>query len=502
MIGSGTGVRSFLEWFETLIWVLGFAIAVLLLEKRGWLQGPDTLSLDAALEANFKPQVNDEIAVIRIKDPEYKSVFQATSPLDPGKILWIIGQIQEANPWVIGIDLDTASDQWNPISLQSCKYGPEKKADGECQRQLNRYLQPSGDAPVIWAQVPRLMDSREANQPLAVDCVVGGQLDNEKWMGIPLFYRQLGVVREYQRQFDVVGHLKPCADIDRAAGDSLNDQEAKMRSLSEAVLDCYRHSCNQAAPGLLEQLKGLVYYDKLILKDYQFKDIDSKAFFCPEESNQRSSDNASGKENKSDDGVRSPRDVTEAECTVPELKGKIVLVGGDFEAARDRYQTPFGSKAGVELVAQAIATDLEGTNSFWGGPIHAVRGWAVFALDLLMGFLVACFFRFCEGEPRKAFRGSLGLAAFGFVASRWVVHVGVWISFIPVMVGMILHEMYEADKKLAAKLHQERESNETLRLEVKIREEKQQNDLSRAFDVILTQSYEITTQKNRSERIP
>src|SRR5262249_37760019 len=42
------------------------------------------------------------------------------------------------------------------------------------------------------------------------------------------------------------------------------------------------------------------------------------------------------------------------------LQGKIVLLGGTFHHARDQYVTPLGPMTGVELMAQAIETELSG----------------------------------------------------------------------------------------------------------------------------------------------
>ncbi len=49
---------------------------------------------------------------------------------------------------------------------------------------------------------------------------------------------------------------------------------------------------------------------------------------------------------------------SEAWSTNSPLKGKIVLLGGMYHAARDSYSTPHGPRYGVELIAQALATEF------------------------------------------------------------------------------------------------------------------------------------------------
>jgi CHASE2 domain-containing sensor protein len=119
------------------------------------------------------------------------------------------------------------------------------------------------------------------------------------------------------------------------------------------------------------------------------------------------------------------------------LRGKIVLLGGAFRAARDKFYTPAGRMDGVDIIAHTIESESP------GGEVKTPGSVFFFATDLLLGLsLVAGGWLL----PRKwalpamilvvtvaAFLGSwLAFRSFGYFA-----------SFVPVLAGVLMHELFE-----------------------------------------------------------
>ncbi len=121
------------------------------------------------------------------------------------------------------------------------------------------------------------------------------------------------------------------------------------------------------------------------------------------------------------------------------LFGKIVLVGATFRAARDLHATPLGLTHGVYIVAQAIESELQGLG------VRQFNEWAMVGMDLFVGFTIVVLHR--SGLPLTvAFRLSLlGLPVLVLVSS-FVAFFSFsrWASFVPVCVGVMLHELHNA----------------------------------------------------------
>jgi CHASE2 domain-containing sensor protein len=123
------------------------------------------------------------------------------------------------------------------------------------------------------------------------------------------------------------------------------------------------------------------------------------------------------------------------------LRDKIVVIGGEYEASRDFHVTPVGTLAGLEVVGQAIESELQ------GGGIRVADEFLMLGLEILGGFMIAFFHHHFRvrtamllslvGVPLIAL-GSSWLAFFSF--SRWG-------NFVPVLLAVLVHELYEDAKK-------------------------------------------------------
>jgi CHASE2 domain-containing sensor protein len=126
--------------------------------------------------------------------------------------------------------------------------------------------------------------------------------------------------------------------------------------------------------------------------------------------------------------------------TAGPLRDRIVILGGTFRAARDEHVTPVGPRSGVELIAQAAATELH------GGGIRAANEVAMFLAEVVGGFLVAFLHRHHRRLPVRGARW-LSLAGIPVIAlaSSLVAFYSFsrWANFVPVLFGVLLHELYE-----------------------------------------------------------
>jgi CHASE2 domain-containing sensor protein len=118
------------------------------------------------------------------------------------------------------------------------------------------------------------------------------------------------------------------------------------------------------------------------------------------------------------------------------LTGKIVLLGGLYRAARDEYLTPVGPRAGVELVAQSVESELS------GGGVRTTNEALMVALEILGGVLmVYVYSRFRLGTALVASMVGIPFLALVFSFTSFS-SVGRWASFIPTMVAVLLHQLH------------------------------------------------------------
>ncbi|HXO37252.1 MAG TPA: CHASE2 domain-containing protein, partial [Candidatus Acidoferrum sp.] len=115
---------------------------------------------------------------------------------------------------------------------------------------------------------------------------------------------------------------------------------------------------------------------------------------------------------------------------------KIVLLGGFFRAGRDIHITPVGKMAGVQLMAQAVETELR------GGGIRPLNEAVAIILDILAGTILVWFsYRF---QLATALLLSLLAIPLFSLTSSYLAFSSLarWFNFVPVIVGVLIHELY------------------------------------------------------------
>lgn len=119
------------------------------------------------------------------------------------------------------------------------------------------------------------------------------------------------------------------------------------------------------------------------------------------------------------------------------LKGKIVILGGSYRAARDRFLTPAGPMDGVDILAHAVQSELADRKLREPGQAF------FFILDVALGVILVLGTWFLP----RAFAVPVVLTAIpviAFLVSLVAFQtLGYFASFVPVLGGVLLHHLIE-----------------------------------------------------------
>ena len=293
--------------------IIIFVLLTFLLDYGGWLRSFETTALDTFILLK-QPLDDEHVVIVGITKEDYKEFFGGQSPLDPARLKEVIDAIAEGNPALIGVDLDTSSEsfrglQFPPAPVVVWARGAERAAlrQGEDNAAeigkglLRRFL------PFVF---------RPEEERFSVSEVLG-RGGNALPSGLAVVPRDGdGIIRRYRRSFKTWEPDAPSMD-----------------SFSWAVVKEYRKS-KGGAPKQAED-SGEVWVMNYAVKEYSFKPISVKEVLATHQ--------GAGWQ-----GERGP------------LKDKIVLLGGVYPASRDEHYTPAGPRYGVELLAYAVESDLQG----------------------------------------------------------------------------------------------------------------------------------------------
>lgn len=316
---------------------IGIVIAVALLnaafDEAGLYRGFEQLEIDKSLRL-FSSSTSRDIAVVVIDDYDYHfpKTFNATSPLNPDAVKEIIKAILQLKPKAIAVDLDRRE----PMGFENLDENPDK-------------------VPIVQAVGPELLRAPTMTSTLHLSPEEVLALPAQ--CGVPLFFAENdGVVRTQRKRFLVepavtkrevlpslpfslissTGESKSCTRAGNKA-EVVAEKDSYIRFTGgNHIFECYRAS-------------AVVKYS-------------SQAFgrdsYCQ---NTRRPDDSKG------------------------IEGKIVILGGTFKEARDSYTTPLGQLSGVEILAHATQTLIDGDETWKASPTVA------FVLDVLLGILAVGF---------------------------------------------------------------------------------------------------------------
>jgi CHASE2 domain-containing sensor protein len=142
-------------------------------------------------------------------------------------------------------------------------------------------------------------------------------------------------------------------------------------------------------------------------------------------------------------------------AAIDRLDHPMVLIGGSYPEARDEYYTPLGPMLGVELLANAVEAQLGESTSVVGPARTAI-------MDVIAGLFIILIYYFFGTRPMLAVGLSLsamvGVVAFG--SFIFYSQIAAFLNFVPVMLGMWIHQMIEGTRE-AVHLRHELNAKET-----------------------------------------
>lgn len=330
----------------------------------------------AALDSylRLKPALRSEnVVIVGIDECDYLELFDSTSPLDPDVLSRVLAAVAAGRPRLIAVDLDTAHEHFRSVRL------------------------PEGSAPLVWARdaiapgtgvdCPAATNDRAANSSgkLAPAAVLGRSPNATMHSGLAVLPRDAdGVVRRYYRNVDT--------------------SEGLMATFPWAVvrLDRGNHDAGRDREAFVLNFAG----DRFAFPRISAGDVLRVAH-------------------------------SDAWTTSGPLRGKVVLLGGFYRAARDEYVTPVGPMSGVELVAQAIESELT------GGGIRPANELTMVVLELLGGiFLVWIHHRLGIGAALALSVLTMPLLSIAFSYLAFA-SAALWANFIPILASVLVHQLYD-----------------------------------------------------------
>ena len=343
-----------------------------------------------------------DLLIVQIDRDDYKDLFDGKSPLYPAGVMQLIKAVKSLpSTKVVGVDIDTSDLQW------ACE-------------PLGDDLIGSGSQ-VVWAAVP--LDSHGSEVSLAP--VVGGRVYNQSQIGLArLPQDEDGYVRAFYSGYAVSGGIPHYHDASSPlCQNGLPTRKPDEIQALEPAGEMAAFFRVIAKPGTKfskdEEKKYLRFTGD---RNYNFHKVSASHFI-----------------RRDDNGTFHPQklDATGAQRFQP----SIVLIGGVYLEARDEYYTPLGPMSGVELLANGVESEIQKA-------ISEVGFLKAFSFDLVATILILLIYFVYPERPLAALVWC-GLAIVGaIVAAVWSYYFrAAFLNIVPIMLGMVVHQMYEGTEQ-------------------------------------------------------
>ena len=366
--------------------VVVISVVTLGLQHAGLLYRFETAGLDAF---NILKPARDatDLVVVGISEDDYADplLFRSTSPLDCAALRRILDAIATGRPRVIGVDLDTSSGDFSCLSNATGK---------------------SPWPPVVWVQDAIWEPGARQFTPQPVRRGTTSAPGPADATGLATFPQEPdGVIRLYHRELPVAGggyvSSFPWAVVETACS-------AACRTCCGAVEEYRVKRDRHEAPFPL----------RLNFAGERFPFTPLSVGVVLEA--------AKGEPSGGGWSERGP------------LTNRIVLLGGNYRAARDSHVTPIGSVSGVQIMAQAILSELG------GGGIHTLHEGIAFTLDVALGLLLVGVHRRLHDRVGLALLISLGLFPMLCLIASYVAFstFSLWFNFAVVVTSVLIDQLY------------------------------------------------------------
>jgi len=389
------------------------------------------------------------LVIVEITGDDYEDLFDGKSPLKPAVMFQLIKALEPLRPSVVAVDVDTSEAPWACVN-------PEELKEGSL---IN--------AKFIWAQVSLESHGSERTGEdaarITLGPVVGGKITDETQMGVARFPQDAdGYVRGLRSTYTVEGKLPGALRCPTSPANKKEQAGAQAPAEAESPNE---FGNSREMPAFFRAIAKAYYVsaskNQSDEKNKEFANADSELKYMKFTGERRHFQMVDAGHFLRKDGtgkiVTKPLDADD----LNRLQKPMVLIGGAYTEARDEYYTPLGPMPGVELMANAVETEL-------GQSVTEVGMVKTIAFDLFAGVLIV--FIYFQNPDRPVGALGLSLAAIGLVVASGAVFyygVGAFLNFVPVMAGMVIHQMVEGTqqaaelKKQVSKLRKDVVSKET-----------------------------------------
>ncbi|HEY2092960.1 MAG TPA: CHASE2 domain-containing protein [Thermoanaerobaculia bacterium] len=367
--------------FDGLVVIALAAIATHSCEQTRFMHALEMANLDAWV-ASEDPKPSRDIVLVDIDDKDYDQSFKQTSPLKADEVKKLVTAVVNAGAALVVVDLDTSA--WTAADLPTT------------------WLSRSASSKVIWArttagQGPGLVLNNVAGWSQRPD------LPSEVCWGVPQVVLSGGIVRAYPPRIPIPQATVPslAAAATAVFARQTDGEEREYAPASRLVRNCEALSFQFSG----EPEAAILRSGRASFPMYHARDARTFATW---------------------NEMRTP------------LTDKLVVLGGTYAQARDRYLTPAGDRFGIQIVATAIQSELnrpiplDASTSFFF-TVDIVLGLILLALGSILPRFSAMWV-VMGGIPAAAFLGS-------FIVFRSApAH---FFSFLPVLLGVFFHKVIE-----------------------------------------------------------
>ncbi len=377
----GKGFLAYLFRPSHIILVIGILVLVQFFEHWGWFDTWEAAWLDSFYILG-RAEAPAKVVIVDITEDDYRDIFKATSPLDRKKLRDLIDTVSALEPSVIGVDIDTSAPAfakikpepgWRPV-IWSMSARPKAEAHG-----------PTGSSVAKTVLNPFHKEELE----LVPDPVLGAAWSPDVSAAVGLLpVEPDGVVRRYYRSFRLAGS-------DRA-----------LPAIPAAIA-----AASGAAPQNRPESAGpfLIRFANAV-----FPRVPASFVLH------------AGSEHRRRPDQPWPQ-------LMERMRGRIVMIGGTYAAARDSFTTPRGAMPGVDLLASAVETELKG-----GGMSPVARALTI-ALDLALAVLLI-FFGYCLKTGHMLALGALVIVLITVLSFLAFSNGLFWLNTVPLLAGVLLHQ--------------------------------------------------------------
>ncbi len=119
------------------------------------------------------------------------------------------------------------------------------------------------------------------------------------------------------------------------------------------------------------------------------------------------------------------------------LRDKIVLLGGSYRAARDTFRTPTGMTSGIQLMAQAVESELQGRGIYHSNKLLMIL------FDFVAWIALVAVYYFCR-LPVALWASIIAIPLLSLSGSLFAFSsLAYWADFAPIVLGVLIHQLYD-----------------------------------------------------------